>query len=588
MSERTQRRLAAIVAVDVAGYSLLVGLDEEGTLRSLRTIRQDLVDPLLARHGGRVANTAGDSLLLEFPSVVDATHWAVALQQSLNRRGATAEPDNRLQFRIGIHIGDVVSLGDDLLGDGVNVAARLEGIAEAGGIALSDDAYRQVRDRIDINWHDAGEQELKNIARPVRVWRWNDGEPTPHVSPAMPAEPMAGQLSKPSVAVLPFASLSTDAEQEFFADGIAEDIITALSKISRMRVIARNSTFVYKGRNVDSRQVASELGVRYILEGSLRRGGKRLRIAARLIDAADGSHLWAERYDRTVDDIFDIQDEITKEIVTALHVQLTDGEVALVMARGTNQIEPWLLCVQATDLFMRFNTTDYLKAQTLAQQAVDLDPEYAYAWATLGFTHWWDGRLGYTGETGAKFALADELACKAMALDDTVSWALGLSAMVAAPLNRHDEGIEIGRRGVQLHPGNADLRAFFAFTLTHAGQNCEALEHYRAAIAMNPHYPNWYRGGLSRTLAELGEFEECLTVCDEILRVEPGFLSALLRKAYVFGRTGRREEAADTVRQIARLAPSLRVLHLPHMMMAKLPATTTEYVEILRAAGLPE
>ena len=586
--QRENRRLAAIVAADIAGYSRLIGQDEEGTLRALRAHRAELIDPLIEQHGGRIANTAGDSLLLEFPSAVDAVRCSIAVQEGIAERNGDREPDRRISFRIGINVGDVVAQGDDLLGDGVNIAARIEALAEPDGISVSDDAYRQVRDRLDVEWQDSGEHEVKNIARPVHVWRWStsvqetiDDEPDDD-SEALPLS------DKPSIAVLPFDNMSSDPEHEYFADGIAEDIITALSKISRMRVIARNSTFTYKGKAHDLRQVASELGVRYVLEGSIRSGGKRLRITAQLIDANDGSHLWAERFDRAIDDIFDIQDEITKEIVTALRVNLTDGEEAHVLARGTNDIEAWQLCTRANELFMRFNSTDYLEARKLAEDAVARDPDYAYAWATLGFTHWWDGRLGYTGDAEAKFARANECAERAMALDDTVSWGIGLSTMVAGAIDRHDEGVIIGRRGLELHPGNADARAFLAFALLHAAHYREAVDHFRAAMQLNPFHPNWYRNGLLRSLIILDEFEEGLALTDEILRLEPGFFQAWLQRAYIYHLKGQPDEAARAIREVARLAPSLRLKDIPGLYLINDEAATKRFVDSLRAAGLPE
>ena len=459
-----ERRLAAILATDVVGYSRLIRADEEGTIAALKALRADIIDPKLAEHHGRIVKLMGDGALVEFPSVVEAVRAAVETQQAVTEHNSGLPEDKRIEFRVGINLGDVVIDGDDIHGDGVNVAARLEGLAEPGGICISGAVYDQVRDRTDFAFEDLGEQEVKNIDRPVRVWRWvADGTAT--AAGSATAEGPFPPADKTSIAVLPFDNMSSDPEQDYFADGITEDIITTLSKISKMRVIARNSTFAYKGQALDLRRITRELGVLYVLEGSVRRGGNRLRVTAQLIDANSGSHLWAERYDRTVADLFDIQDEITKEIVTSLRVKLTDGEEAFVLARGTDNIEAWQFCIRATELQTRFNSSDYLEARVLAEKATRLDPDYAYAWATLGFTYWWDGRLGYTKESDAKFARANEIAERAMALDDTVSWSIGLSAMVAAPLNRHDEGVDVARRGIELYPGNADVRAFLAFAL---------------------------------------------------------------------------------------------------------------------------
>ncbi len=581
-----ERRLAAILAADVVGYSRLMGADEAGTLERLKSLRKELVQPKITGRGGRIVKLMGDGLLAEFPSVVEAVQCAVDIQQGIAEREPDISDDRRMRLRIGVNLGDIILEGSDIYGDGVNVAARLEGLSEPGGVVLSEDAYRQVRDRLDLVWQDDGEHEVKNIARPIRIWRWSPiGKPQRAGGHAAAARPSPDQ---PSIAVLPFDNMSGDPEQGFFADGITEDIITALSKSSRMRVIARNSTFAYKGQARDLRRIARELGVLYVLEGSIRRGGNRLRITAQLIDADNGSHVWAEQYDRTVADLFDIQDEITKEIVTALRVKLTDGEEAFVLARGTNNIEAWQYCTRANELFMRFNSSDYLEARVLAEKATKLDPDYAYAWATLGFTYWWDGRLGYTEDSDAKFARANEIAKRAMALDDTVSWSIGLSALVAAPLNRHDEGVDVARRGIELYPGNADVRAFLAFTLLHAGIYREAVEHFHAAMSLNPFYPNWYRNGLARTLISLDELDDALALSDEILNIEPGFLQAWLQRAYIYGQTGREADSRDAIHEIRRLAPNLRVGHLPGLLLINDAAATKRFLNGLRKAGLPE
>ena len=580
------RRLAAIVSADVAGYSRLMGRDESGTLRRLNAHRSELIDPLIDKHGGRIVKTTGDGLLLEFPSVVAAVECCVAVQEGMVERNPDADED-AIHFRIGVHLGDVIVEGDDIFGDGVNIAARVEGLAAEGGISITDDAYRQVRDRLDLAWEDEGSHEVKNIERPVQVWRWSS-EAQETLSVATDDGEALALPDKPSIAVLPFDNMSSDPEHEYFADGIAEDIITALSKISRMRVIARNSTFVYKGKAHDLRQVATELGVRYVLEGSIRSGGKRLRITAQLIDATDGSHVWAERYDRTIDDIFDIQDEITKEIVTALRVNLTDGEEAAVLARGTNDIEAWQLCVRASELFMRFNAVDYLEARALAEKSVARDPNYAYAWAILGFTHWWDGRIGFTGSSEAKFARASEYAERALEIDDTLSFGNALSSMLAAVHHHHDDSVAIAQRGFKTDPGHADARAFLALALLFAGQHHEAEEHFRAAMLLNPFHPVWYRHGLSWALAIKGDFDEALTIANDVLRLEPTITNVWLIKALIFGQTGRPDEARRAVQEIRRMAPDLRLEHVPGILLVDNAVFMERLLEVLRQAGLPE
>ncbi len=588
MAEGTQRRLAAIVSADVVGYSRLMGADEAGTHARLKSRYAGLIEPMIAGHGGRVVKLMGDGLLAEFPSVVDAVSWAVESQTKVAELNTDGPDDQRIDYRVGVNLGDVIVDGDDIFGDGVNVAARLQEMAEPGGVCISAKVHAEVRGKLSAAFADGGAQTAKNITEPVHVWRWSPDQPAIANSVITGPDKPLPLPDKPSIAVLRFDNMSSEPEHEYFADGIAEDIITALSKISRIRVIARNSTFVYKGKAHDLRQVATELGVRYVLEGSIRSGGNRLRITAQLIDAGDGSHLWAERFDRTIEDIFDIQDEITKEIVTALRVNLTDGEEAHVMARGTNDVEAWQLCTRATELFMQFNSTDYLEARTLAEKAVARDPNYAYAWATLGFTHWWDGRLGYTGDTQAKFANAKDSAERAMALDATVSWVIGLSTMVASALNHHEEGVVVARRGLELHPGNADARAFLAFALVRAAHYREAVGHFRAAMLLNPFHPNWYRNGLLSALTILDELDEGLALADEILGIEPGFFQAWLQRAYIYHLQGQSDEAAQAIAEVTRLAPDLRLKHIPGLYQINDKAATKRFVDGLRTAGLPE
>ncbi len=991
--ERVQRRLAAILAADVVGYSRLMEADETGTLDRLKTLRREIFAPIIADFGGRIFKLTGDGAFAEFASAVDAVNSAVAVQTALAERNAAQSDAKPLELRIGLSLGDVIVEGTDLYGNGVNVAARMEGLAEPGGICISGNVYEHVSASLEMNFEDLGDQSVKNIARLVRCYRvllgsshaleigaqsagsalrspdkpsiavlpfdnlsgdseqeyfsdgmaedlitdiskisglfvvarnssfafkgqsagvsavadrlgvkhilegsvrkmgdklrvnvqlvdaasgghiWAeryDGEmedifqfqddirvqivaalqvsltpadkaltkhkPTdsveaydhflkgranlyrftlenvleakksletaleldanfadaygflsychfagwilklpgfddtlnlanelaekgvsldgnsaiavarlawiqgwmrrfdqaianfekaislaPHradvyadfgqilnywgdperalelsekvfsldtfapplwefyaghshflmhqydqalpkmtamvervprfitgyaylaclyvetdrlddardaierlleISPGYTLNDMDrihpyraddvrarflddlrwaglpegeevgdGALSlpdKPSIAVLPFDNMSGDPEQEFFTDGLAEDIITALSKIERMRVIARHSTFAYRGQALDLRRIAEELGVRYLLEGSVRRGGSRLRITAQLIDANDGSHLWAEHYDRLVDDLFDIQDEITKEIVTSLRVKLTDGEAARVWARGTNNIEAWQYGVRAMELYRDFSPSGYLEARALAEKATELDPDYALAWAILGSTYWFDGRLGYTGDSDAKLARAAKLAERAMALDDSLSWSIGLSAVVAAPLGLYDEGVAVARRGIELYPGNADVRAFLAFALMFAGNFREAEEQFRTAMSLNPFYPVWYCNGLVRTLTFLDEFDEALTLGDEVLEMAPAHLQAWLHRAYIYGEIGRDDDASKAMLEIRRLHPDLRIRHMPRMLLVNDATATKRFIDGLRKAGLPE
>ena len=369
-----QRRLAAIVSADVAGYSRLMGRDESGTLAALKALRQEVVDPTIASHGGRIVKTTGDGLLLEFPSVVNAVRCAVEVQTAMADRTAEIAEDRRIAFRIGINIGDIIVEGDDIFGDGVNVAARLQEIAAPGGICISSRVHEDVRDRLDTAFDDGGTQTLKNIARPVQVWRWQPGTAVlPKPAPAPTALPLP---DKPSIAVLPFQNMSGDAEQEYFADGIAEDIITELTRFRELFVIARNSSFSYKGKSPNVRDVGRELGVRYVLEGSVRRAGNRIRLTGQLVDTQTDAHIWAERYDRQLDDVFLVQEELTRSIVRAIAPQISETELARVRRRNPASLSAYELAVRANATAFDAWTRSELRQEALrlAEAALALDP----------------------------------------------------------------------------------------------------------------------------------------------------------------------------------------------------------------------
>jgi adenylate cyclase len=395
------RKLAAILAADVAGYSRLTGLDEEGTLERLRNLRRELINPAVSLHRGRVVKTTGDGILIEFLSVVDAVRCALDVQRGMDRQNADVSTEKRIEFRVGINVGDVVVEGEDLLGDSVNVAARLEGIAEPGGICISDTAYQQVRDKVDARFQDAGEQQLKNISRPVRVYRVQPSGAAAGPRPALPLP------DKPSIAVLPFKNMSGDPEQEYFADGIVEEIITALSRFRQLFVIARNSSFTYKGRAVDEKQVGRELGVRYVLEGSVRRSGDRVRVTGQLIDAVTGAHLWADRFDGALEDIFDLQDRVTTSVVGAIAPKLEQAEIDRAKRKPPENLD-------AYDYYLRGMASHYQswskdainEALRLYYKAIELDPDFASAYGAAArcyierrSSNWMTDRVKETAET---------------------------------------------------------------------------------------------------------------------------------------------------------------------------------------------
>ena len=392
-----ERRLAAILAADVVGYSRLMDADEEGVLVRLKAHRDEITNPAIANHKGRIVKLIGDGMLAEFASVVDAVRCAVAIQEAMREHSADLPEDQRIQLRIGINLGDVIIDGEDIYGDGVNIAARLEGLAEVGGICISGTVFDHVRNKVGLEFEDLGERQVKNIPEPLRVYRVAMGK----AGESRPANSFEASIGLdftvpdyPSIAVLPFTVMSADPEQEFFADGVSEDIITALSKISRLLVVARNSTFTYKDKAVDVKQVGREQGVRYVLEGSVRKAGNRVRVTAQLIDATTGLHLWAERYERDLEDIFAVQDEITREIVVAMDVQLREGEQHRVWSSGTKNLEAWECVRLATDAALGGAAEAQPRARELLDRALELDPDYATAWAMRGWLYFTEADVG--------------------------------------------------------------------------------------------------------------------------------------------------------------------------------------------------
>jgi adenylate cyclase len=411
------RRLAAILAADVAGYSQRIGADEGGTLERLRTLRRELLDPKIAEHRGRLVKTTGDGLLVEFGSVVDALRCAVEVQHDMAGRNTSVPPDNRIEFRIGINVGDIVVEDGDIFGDGVNVAARLEALAEPGGICVAARVQEDAAGKLDLAFEDIGEQQLKNIARPVRVYRVRDV----NVGPKPPAQPALPLPDKPSIAVLPFANMSGDPEQEYFADGMVEEIITALSKMRWFFVIARNSSFTYKGRAVDVKQVGHDLGVRYVLEGSVRKAGNRLRITAQLVDAENGNHVWAERYDRDLSDIFAVQDEITERVVAAIEPELYAAENIRSQRKPPENLDAWECVIRALAAIGQGTPDAAAEAERLCRRSIVIAPNYGQAHSLLAWTML--RRSLWSGDLGTMLAAVDTETQIALSLDDRDPWA---------------------------------------------------------------------------------------------------------------------------------------------------------------------
>ena len=517
---RVQRRLAAILAADVAGYSRLMGADESATLAALREVWTERFNPTVAAHAGRIVKMMGDGALVEFASVVDAVECAVAFQHGMADHNA-ARPDRApIEFRIGVNLGDIIIDGDDIFGDGVNVAARLESQAPRNGILLSDVVHAQIKGKVSVAFIEGGELALKNIATPVRVWRWG-GDGTPVETPAK-APPRHGD--KPSIAILPFANMSGDPEQEFFADGLVEDIITTLSKLSGLLVIARISSFVYKGRSVDVREVATELGVRYVLEGSVRKAANRIRITAQLIDAESGAHLWAERYDRAIDDIFAVQDEITLVLATEMQVNLTEGEQARLRYTTTSNVEAWTHWVQGLSHFRQPVTKDQFGlARPCWEKALALDSTSAALNGMLGFMHYADARFGWWDDRETALGKARAYADRAFELDPENPDAYSTSSLVLLLGGRYEEAVVDAKRAVELAPGSADVATFASFVLASSGFAEDAVVQIEKAMTLSPNYPANYLGHLVIAYQQSDQPQQAKQAAERLLAARRNF-----------------------------------------------------------------
>lgn len=577
----TERKLAAIVSADVKGYSRLMAEDEVATVRTLTAYRE-LMGSLIPQHRGRVVDSPGDNLLAEFPSVVDAVACAVEIQQALKARNAGLPEHRRMEFRIGINLGDVIIEAERIYGDGVNVAARVEGLAEPGGICLSGTAYDQVEGKLGLRYENLGEQTVKNIAKPVRVYRVRLEPRDP------PADAAPGLIlpAIPSLAVLPFVNMSGDPEQEYFSDGITEDITTALSKISSLFVIARTSTFAYKGKAVKVQQVGQELGVRYVLEGSVRKVGQRVRITAQLIDAATGHHLWAERYDRNLQDLFAVQDEITQHIVDALQVRLTEGEQLLVWRRHTRDPEAWNLVYKSIEHFRRFTKEDNIRARQYAERAAELDPEYAVAYNLLGWTYWNDARMGWGASPLESFQRAAELNQKALALDDSAAEVRSLNGFLYLYQRDYERAVAEGARAVALNPNGAEVSAMLAAILMFAGRPEEALRLIHKANRLSPYRPGWYlwiQGAICRML---GRYEEAIALLKAAIDRDPNTSESHATLAVTYSLLGRDAEARAELAAALAIEPTLSLESVARANPYQNPADLGVMLDALRKVGL--
>jgi len=581
----TTRRLAAILAADVAGYSRLMGADEEGTLERLKALRRELIDPKIAEHHGRIVKTTGDGMLVEFASVVDAVRCAVEVQQAMTERDTDVAADNRIELRIGINLGDVIVEGDDLYGDGVNIAARIEALADAGGVFVSNTVHDHVRDRLPFVFEDLGEQQVKNITRPVRVYRI----PIAGAAEARAPLPLP---EKPSLAVLPFQNMTGDPEQDYFVDGIVEEITTAISRLPWLFVIARNSSFTYKGKAVDVKQVARELGVRYVLEGSVRKAGSRVRITGQLIDTATGAHIWADRFDGALDDIFELQDQVASSVVGAIEPRLRQSEIERAVRKPTESLDAYDLYLQALALFNAFTADALAEAVALMRRALSIDPRYAPAAGLAAWCILVAIVQGWLAPEQRRSEEAVRLARRALDIgkdDPDCLWMAAFTLMFLA--GEHAAAASIVDRALSLNPNSAQAWHTCGWVHAFSGHSAPAIEAFERAIRLSPRDPLAFnfRSGLAFAHLIGGRYEEGLAYARQGLIEQPRSIALLRIKAGLCGLAGRVEEGREAIERLLELYPGMTMASI--MKAASiyiLPEPRAIYAESLRKAGVPE
>ncbi|MBN9559282.1 MAG: adenylate/guanylate cyclase domain-containing protein [Alphaproteobacteria bacterium] len=580
------RRLVAILAADVAGYARLVGADEEDTFKRLRAYRRELIDVRIAEYRGRIVQETGDGLLVEFPSIVEAVRCAIEVQQQMATRNDRFPAERRIEFRMGINLGDVIEEGSDIFGDGVNIAARLEALAEPGGLYLSAAAYDQVRDRIDFPFEDMGAQQVKNIARPVRAYRALLG--TGRSAVAQGSSPLS---DKPSIAVLAFTNMSDDPEQEFFADGIAEDIITVLSKSRSLLVIARNSSFVYKGKATALSDIRRDLGVRYVLEGSVRKSGNRVRVTAQLIDATTGGHLWAERYDRDLADIFAVQDEITASVSAAIQPALESSERRRAARKPPHSLDAWESYHRGMWHFAKVEAAEYEKARSFLQRSLELDPQFAAAAAALALTYLNEITLFRADLRAVNVPLAMQHAIRAVAIDPTDATGHAALARALWISGRHAESLVQADIAIDLDPSSAVAQGAQGGARLWGGFPREAIEPLRRAMRLSPFDPMtplWLHF-IARAHYYAGEYDGSIAVARQLGRSLPNFRQPYNTLIAALGQVGRVEEARAVMHEgLERFGERFRYfMSLPLDEIRELrPEDREHMIEGFRKAGL--
>jgi adenylate cyclase len=580
-TQKFKRKLTAVFSADVAGYSRLMGEDETATVKTLEDYKQVMFS-LVKRHGGRVVDSPGDNVLAEFPSVVDAVECAVETQRELKSRNDALPENRRMKFRIGINLGDVIEKGERIYGDGVNIAARIEGLAEGGGICISRSTYEQVEHKLPLDYADMGSHKVKNVIRPVHVYKVSEKLTSTVPRGNKEAEPIA----TPSIAVMPFVNLNDDAEQEYFSNGITEEIITSLSKTPKMLVIDRRSTFAYKGKDVDLSQVGRELGVQYILTGSVRKAGERVRVNAQLIHAGRGEHLWAERYDRELKDIFALQDEITLRITQALQIKITEGEQARVFGKGTSNLDAYLKWLQGQDHLIRGSKESNFLARQMFEEAIRSDPDWAQPYVLLGWTYLNESLSGWSSSPESSFREAINLCRKSLALDDSLPGPHGLMSQIHLYKREHDEAIAEAQRAAGLAPSLAFAYAWLGSALLYAGRPHEAIRNFEKAIRLNPFPPPYWIRNLGEAYRMIGQYKEAVTESKRAIQANLHYLEGYISLACTYSLMGRAGDAEAAASQVMRMDAEFSVQDYARGLPYKEESDLNCVIEALRKAGL--
>ena len=582
-NQKVTRKLTAIMSADVKGYSILMADDEVFTIKMLNEYR-GIMSNCIGQYNGRVVDSPGDNVLAEFASAVDALQCAVEIQKRLKKENDRLVESKRLEFRIGVNIGDVIQDGNRIYGDGVNVASRIEGLSEPGGVCLSKSAYEQIKKKLDFGFEYMGEHPVKNISEPVSVYKvLIDSERSQPL-----VEEKLELPDKPSIAVLPFVNMSGDPGQEYFSDGLTEQIINGLCKVSNLFVIARNSSFVYKGKPVNAQQVAKELGVRYILEGSVQKAADRVRITAQLIDATTGYHLWSENYDRDLSDIFALQDEITLKIIDALSIKLTLGEQARLWEGGTTSIQAFDKYMRAMDCFFRTNEKDNKQTRQFLKEAINIDKGFTLLYTMLGFTHIVDLSFGWSKSPIESFEHAEKNVEKALALNDSIDLTHSLLGWIYLFKRQHEEAIKAGERAIELNPNGAEAHALLAFILIFSDKIELAIKLLERAFRLNPIPRSNYYDFLAWAYFNIGQYEKAIEVCEKAISGNPDYMPVYLQLAASYSSLYRPEEARKAIEEVLRINPGFSLEYYANTLPFKNQEKLDRYINALRKAGLPE